>query len=170
MRPDGMSFGCLKWSVLVPMTELSDRPWARRAISLLLAASQSWASFPWRRCRYSSIFPVSVLRTALIDSTMLLTVWLLKYFGFSFFVRELVRSGCPFELVCRWNEGGGVICCSACASSIRLEMRVFIAASVVISGLGASEGLAFLIARMTGLSRTCLGCGGSAGGGFCRAP
>ena len=105
-----------------------------------------------------------------MDSTMLLTVWLLKYFGFGFVVRELVRSGCPFELVCRWNGGGGAICCSARASSIRLEMRVFIAASVVVGGLGTSEGLALFIARMTGFSQTFLGYGGSAGGGFCRAP
>ena len=74
-------------------------------------------------------------------STIFLTLWLLKYLGFDFDVRELVRSGCPVKLVCWWDEEGGAVCCSVCASYMRLEMRVFVAVLAVVGGVGALEGI-----------------------------
>ena len=60
----GSSRGCLNIIVLVPLYELSARPWHSRAISFALPSNHFCASLPWIRWRYSSSLPVVVLRTA----------------------------------------------------------------------------------------------------------
>ena len=56
----------MKWSVLVPLPLIFLRPCARRSIYLEHPCSQRTLSFPLRSWQYSSIFPVSALRTAFI--------------------------------------------------------------------------------------------------------
>ena len=68
MRPGGRSLGCSQRTVFEPAVLSFFLPEQSRAISRVLPSIQRAASLPLMRCRYSSSFPVSVLRTALSAS------------------------------------------------------------------------------------------------------